>query len=301
MQKEKGQRQGFMGSEWYHFLRDQLRDPEVLRETLLLRAKELTATELALTRMGVNRYTRPDQIPGVNTVQNFTPFLRETVGAVAIVGMPHAGKDTVIAELKELEREGLFFSEEPYQVAKKLGREKRPFFYGVLAESILAASGQIDLALIELVWGQKGQWMFNRSLTDHLVWARALFLASYISARDLTSLTSVINREMNPPHLNLDGAQNFHHPLATFVFMITPKLALSEERARPGDLPRDEESTDMMNEWFLQILYEQYLRYISESRSKRRRNLVVLDMSGSKEENFQTFLRLFDQTTGRSL
>jgi hypothetical protein len=67
--------------------------------------------------------------------------------------------------------------------------------------------------------------------------------------------------------------------------MIRPDTSLERKPGRGRILNKD----------FLNILYSQYLRMISRLSTMGQRNLAVLDMSGTGEENTKLFQRTIEE------
>lgn len=227
-------------------------------------------TDLAIAQLGINNDGLPGEIPGEGEI--YKPALLKGTGIeyVEIMGMPGAGKDTMIDRLGKMSLDRLICTKEPYSQMREVGwfevgeedvEQKKSA--GSLAENLAAL-----LELKRCGYDKGGLVVLNRSMTDNYFFTLSRLLAGALSISDYKK--EWMHRVI-------------HSREITFVFMITPEECL--KRGEGGKLGRR----------FLRVLYSQYLRFISEARHTGWKNLVVLDMSGEIEENFGRFLNLFKQ------
>lgn len=252
---------------------------------------QVVFTELELRRLGVSYDTPPSAIPDINTVQNLDPVrIKTELGLIEIIGMPGAGKDTVIAEV---EKQGIpniaCAPEEGYWWAHKESpftklRERHFQVYG-------GTDMEIDEVIDKLSFSKEeptGAALLNRTIPDNfLAFGYSFFLSGNLGVKDLLLSQKMFHYFQYSPTKkvgdNLECLENI--TAATFIFMIRPEVTLERIPRRGRILETN----------FLNLLYSQYLRMISRLRTTEQRNLVVLDMSGTKEESLKLFNDAFNQ------
>lgn len=255
---------------------------------------QITFTELSLQRLGVNRDVRPNLIPGEDKISNFNPITAGEIGLINVIGMPGAGKDTMIKMYDELGKprvscapeEGYFWTQEFDPNMKTIWRRH------------LRAYGGTEMEVDEMVdklggrWkGEKGVGVMNRSNEDNfLAFAYSFFLNGFIGVSELITSQRFYHFFQYSPTINLrDKLVSIDDiTAATVVLMVDPMTSL-EQKGRIGRI---------MNAEFLSLMYCQYLRMICRMRDDSYRNLVVLDMSGDITTSFKKFRKTLDNIIG---
>jgi len=198
------------------------------------------------------------------------------------MGMPGAGKDTLLEKLQELARKSgrkdfLYSGFEPYS-SLKVRRELSPILdekhRQEWYESYCAAVGS-DMAL-ELDGIKDGLIFLNRSFLDNYIFCEAELLGGRLE--NILYLDTLFRHA---------GSQDI-----TFFLMVPPETSFQRKpREKPGLY---------MNKRFLRILYSQYLRYISLlTEEDGGNNIIVMDTSGSIEGSFEMFLELIEKVSGK--
>ena len=243
---------------------------------------QTTLTEIELSNLGVNCETPIDKIPFINKIQNPGPIDPEKeLGIVEIVGMPGAGKDTMINIFREHNFPNVECApEEGYWWDKQIA----PFVE--LRKRNLRAYAGTDMEIDEILDRFKdrdknvGVGILNRSIQDNfLAFGYSFFLSGYISLGDLLLSQKFFHFYQHVPRDVGDGKTMSLDDLtvATVVCMIDPETTLNRISAtRQGRI---------LNKDFLSLLYSQYLRMIARLTEMQWKNLVVLDMRGTKKQN----------------
>ena len=148
-------------------------------------AWQITFTELELRNLGVKHDISPENIPNINKIHNLDPIdPKKELGLVEIIGMPGAGKDTLINAVSTQNLENVVCAkEEGYWWSHKesplTSLNKRHF----------QAYGGTDMEIDEVVdklsfRSEKpiGIGILNRSIRDNfLAFGYSFFLSGFIS------------------------------------------------------------------------------------------------------------------------
>lgn len=262
---------------------------DLVRQRLL---DERFETEQALRRLGITEFSLPKDIPRVDTIINKTPLPHDCPVHVCIAGMPGTGKDTLFDRCGDLLAPHISVQPESYTYLKQRGL-LGPVLFTDIEEWVARERREIESwtdGIDEVnerntVEGyhlmNDGIVLLNRSVIDDPPWLRTFFLdgsfkvVNFISSSLLRATSSFV-------------------PDATFFFLVPPEIAL-ERKFEPGEQQRR-----IINPEFLRILYGQYLRYYEYlSRETNLPNLIVLDMSGSIDDNFNLFKEKLEEIWGR--
>lgn len=258
---------------------------------------QATFTELELQNLGVNCDVHPSRIPQVDHIQNFQPFDPNTeIGIVDVIGMPGAGKDTLIDMFRGLNRPNVICApEEGYFWS----REESPLTE--LRQRHLQVYGGTDMEIDELIDGLggldkrgTGMGLLNRSISDNfLAFAYSFFLSGHIGIADLIMSQKFFHYFQYSPTIHVGGGMQSVEDVtkATLILMVDPTTSI-QRKNRTGRI---------MNEEFLSLLYSQYLRMIARLQESSQPNLVVLNMMGSRSDlgdNFDKFRSTLDRITG---
>ncbi len=206
-------------------------------------------TQLALAKLGVHENISPSDIPHVGTLL-MAPELIENLRvpyAVEILGIPHAGKTTMINRyLQEMwlrdERHKIGFIPEGAEEIKKDHGDLRysdPFLYSMLASN-RTFTGYIS-ALKNVNSGMT-MAVSDRGQIDRRVWRRALFSQGKVNPGLMEEEDEFIYGLENTP-LQIGGV---------IMFMVRPEVSIT----------RDGENKigPVTNRDFLSRLHEQYWR-----------------------------------------
>ncbi len=264
---------------------------DLVRQRLL---DERFETEQALGRLGITEFCLPKDIPGAGTIINETPLPHGRPARVCVAGMPGAGKDTILGKCGDLLAPHISVQPEAYTYLKQRGLAgNSPVFTDI--EEWVARETREQKSLIDgieevnernTVEGfqlmSDGIVLLNRFFIDDPPWLRAFFLDGRFRGR------SFIESSLSLATIALV-------PDATFFFMVPPEIAL-ERKLKHNELPGK-----ILNPEFLRILYGQYLRYYYEYLSGETNvpNLIILDMSGSIDDNFNLFIDKLEEIWGR--
>lgn len=248
-------------------------------------------TELELRNLGARCDVKPCEIPYVGKIHNLSPInLRTDVGIVDVIGMPGAGKDLMIEKLNSLHypkvlcapEEGYFWTRGESPLTEL--RQRHIQVYG-------GTDMEID-ELVDKIGGHDkrgtGVGVLNRSIGDNfMAFAYSFFLAGHIGIADLIMSQKFFHYFQYSPTIRLGDGMTSVEGLtkATIVLMVDPTTSIKRKN-RTGRI---------MNQEFLSLLYSQYLRMISRLRESSQSNLVVLNMMGSVDDNFDSFRSVIDQ------
>lgn len=248
-------------------------------------------TELDLRNLGTICDVDPRDIPDVGKIHNLSPInLSTDVGIVDVIGMPGAGKDLMIEKLNALHypkvlcapEEGYFWTRGESPLTEL--RQRHLQVYG-------GTDMEID-ELVDKISGQDkngtGMGMLNRSISDNfLAFAYSFFLSGHIGIADLIMSQKFFHYFQYSPTIRLGAGMTSVDDLtkATIVLMIDPSTSI-QRKDRTGRI---------MNEEFLSLLYSQYLRMVARLRELSQSNLVVLNMMGTVDDNFNSFRSVIDQ------
>ena len=247
-------------------------------------------TELELRSLGAMCDVKPCEIPDVGKIHNLSPInLRTDIGIVDVIGMPGAGKDLMIEKFNALHypkvlcapEEGYFWT-----------RGESPL--SELRQRHIQVYGGIDMEIDELVdkivgknKSGTGLGVLNRSISDNfLAFAYSFFLSGHIGIADLIMSQKFFHYFQYSPTIRLGDGMTSVEDLtkATIILMVDPTTSI-QRKDRTGRI---------MNEEFLSLLYSQYLRMISRFRESSQSNLIVLNMMGTINDNFDSFRNVID-------
>ncbi len=249
-------------------------------------------TEQALRRLGITEFTLPKDIPRMGTIVHETPLPHDRPARVCVAGMPGAGKDTLLEKCKDLLAPHISIQPEAYTYLKQKGLAGSPVFTDIkewvaresrelrsLTDGFEEVDERNTVDGFQLM--SDGIVLLNRFFIDDPPWLRAFFLdgrfkASYFIKSSLSLATIALV------------------PDATFFFMVPPEISL-ERKLKPNEPPRK-----VINPDFLRILYGQYLRYYEYLLSETKvPNVIILDMSGNIDDNFNLFIEKLEEIWGR--
>ncbi len=236
------------------------------REILL---SEKWLTELELYKYGLSPESNPRDIPNIDSVYNLQTFKKDYISRtrnIAVLGMPHAGKDTLLEKLNFLGNKRIITVPEPYEQIKKW---KRDMPQDALTQEHLKLAASIGETIVSLMEERKrgvynkGLIIHNRGSIDQTIFNSARFMHGEIPLSDYfdPDIGWVLKAGMQ-----MD---------AIFIFIQDPKTSILR-----GSHTSEE---------FLAILYEQYLKAIIRFRNNNQQNLVVMDTRENIETNFLKF------------
>jgi hypothetical protein len=252
---------GFNGSIPLDFLEKEVNSRKPILE------QEVERTEEALKALGVDIYSAPATLSNIDQVKNFERATKSDILLSEVIGMPNTGKDTFIGRLCRYYHEGIVSTLEPYEFLTKHDERFRQFH----GQDEIGRESSVALGFLLHSYNEGRTIITNRSSMDYdIVWRRTYFLAGLSMSWDGSVLS-----ELKPTSIS--------HAL--YIFLAKPDTSLQRElKGAHGPV---------MNEKFLTILYSQYLRLIYELRD--RKNLTVINMSGTMEENYRKFLDMYQQ------
>ncbi|MDQ5950883.1 MAG: hypothetical protein QG639_160 [Patescibacteria group bacterium] len=261
---------------WY----DQEEVDAVTRTVLLA---EQYNTNMILAKNGLSGEMLPHEIPGVNTVQNKMKFSKKenTVFNITVTGMPRAGKDTLLGLVNDLQKPGVMVTQEPHtsvssweKFPKEGTVERQQYIHGAAVGEYLHAIQQLRRR-----FDDEGIIIHNRGLNDNTPFGRARLLDGDIFIPDY----------YDPEKGWWFRVQSEYD--ATIFCLQHPSVSM--ERRLKKDQPGR-----YLNPTFLQLLYEQYLREYILMKNDGKKNIVILDTSGTVEENFALMRRTLNEITG---
>lgn len=247
-------------------------------ESLELFLREEMATQNALEAIGAKNNSIPSEVYKVGKMF-MVPELIENLRipyAVEVVGMPAAGKTTMITRYLEeqwgIKRRHLFayVDEGARAIKEKYGdlRYSDPFTYSVMGTSrsfrgIIDSTDHINAGL-RVVISDRGQ-------QDRRVFKRALFLQGKVDPLYMSDVSLEVDKLVDTP-IQLGG---------TIMFMVRPETTIK----RTGRLG------PVVNPENLPYLYEQYWRLHWElvQNEVPYRIYTCIDAEKSKEEVYERF------------
>ncbi len=237
--------------------------------------QEIEKTETALKALGVNIFSPPAALEGIDQVRNLEPITERDIQLGEVIGMPNTAKNTFIARLRQSYPETVISTPEPFEFLTKHDKEFKRLYRG---DALRRESSEAEWAFLNSFDGDASKTVItNRSSQDYdMVWRRTFFLAGLSMSFNNLTLS-----ELKPSSI----------ASAIYVFLAQPETSLQRE-------PKGAHGP-FMNPNFLRILYSQYLRLIYELRD--RKNLTVIDMSGTKKESYRKFLGLYQQVFGQAI
>ena len=280
-------------SDWDHYLSMAQKniDSNLINELWQkVYARHVVFTEIELKNLGVSYNSPLSDIPEINKVQNVKQIdpKRELV-LIEIIGMPAAGKDTMILDVEKQKipnvvctpQEGYYSSQKEFPFP-----DLRTRHFQVYGGTDMEADDIIDSLTF---YNQKptGAVLLNRTIPDNfLAFGYTLFLGGYIGVNDLVQSQRMFHFFQYSPTRKVGNKYECLDNLtaATMIFMVRPEVSL-ERRSKRGRI---------LNTDFLNLLYSQYLRMTSRLKTMNQRNLVVLDMSGTINENRELFQKTLE-------
>jgi hypothetical protein len=288
------ERMGAWNTEYFPDAVEQLGDEALTPAWRHAYTWQITLSELALRHLDVSRDTDPALVPNVGEILNPKPLESGEIGLINVIGMPGAGKDTMIGLYSKLEKKRVLCApEEGYFWSKEFDPEMKE-----LRKRHLRAYGGTDMEIDEMIdrlgglsFGEKGVGIMNRSNEDNfLAFAYSFFLSGFMGIVDLITSQKLYHYFQYQPSLGLRDQLVSQDDVTagTIMLLVNPRISL-ERKGRSGRI---------LNKKFLGLLYSQYLRMIWRLRADGYRNLAVLDMSGGIEENFSRFREVIDTIIG---
>jgi len=249
-------------------------EPRIGIERDVLLAEKYTIEGL-LFKNELSRDSTPQEIPNVDSVFNLLPFkgrkLNQTSRNIAIIGMPRTGKDTLIEKLISLGHKNILMTSEPYAHIKNW---KKIMPQDAMTQQHLRLAGAFgEFIVSEMEKRKRGIedtaiTVHNRGLVDHAIFTAARLMYGEIPLQDyFDTEQGWIFRAS----INMD---------AVVIFMQTPETSMKRTTL-------ENRQGNHMNQEFLTLLYEQYLKAILDLRRKKQPNLAVIDTSSDINENFQ--------------
>lgn len=241
-------------------------------------------TQLALSGMGVRKEDAPNKIPYIDTILTdpdlitslSKPFVAE------VIGMPRAGKTTSINKLLEslwisgIRHRVRFARESPRAIPDELGPVDPGFDFLDLKHSHPLAFNIAGYVITKMgalrhipEAGDFDMLLQDRGLFDRRIFRRSLFVDGDIDPLWMEFEDSIEQETEIPPF-----------PVgAVILCVISPEESLQREgpRKEPGVV---------MNKRFLEILYEQYMRFHYEiiTRQVAIPAYVCIDMECTPEK-----------------
>jgi hypothetical protein len=212
----------------------------------------------------------------IHNFKNLYGRRRQKVVLVDVMGMPGAGKDTLLTGIMSLRKKWIYCSGEPYSVLKDGGGSTRQdrLVWGTMGEMIAARVG-----LLRQGTKKGGLTILNRGFTDYQVMTRAKYSSG----------------EVSEEQLKVEFKSGWV-PDATVVLMLNKREAM-KRIYMAGRTGRGGHS----NLEFLDILHREYETEILKMMQEKRQNLVVMNMEGSKEGNLERFKKVLGRITGEEV
>jgi hypothetical protein len=260
---------------------------QVDETTRWLLLDEHFSTQRALKRFGITEHVLPSAIPHIGEVLPPTVQLPEQQSnriIFDVIGMPNTGKTTLCTQFRQDHR--CYLIPEQTKTAKRLVRQahspqevlstqlrKETLYEEETFEIVYAVSHR------ELPWAPI---ISDRSVVDNRIFSRAFFLTGQLPLSQKTgNFLLDVRKKLD---YMVHGGQMIWIEI---VCLLSPQESYRREEQQNRD-------GRIMNIKFLEVLYEQYLRFHAESLfSPRSYWYVCLDMTNTSQEENQ---RLFEAT-----
>lgn len=253
-------------------------------------------TQIALTKLGVNYTTSPRQVPMIDQLI-LGPKTKGQHTFISLIGMPNVGKTSTMIDLgtHEPDEYWLFGDAARRSFGHLKTNESLDFSRLTTTQALIRSRADISYAL-DSIWfhsmlGEEIPEMriiFERDIND-IAFFRANFLFGRIDAKTLSKVQEAFLEE-------LDKYRGLDRTIVNCL--VSRQTSLNRETEKRKHL--------VVQEPFLTVLYEQYLRFHWEVLNfekvygmKPPFNYIAVDLSASSpEENIKHLKKIITQTTG---